>query len=313
MKSSFILLLAFYCYGCSNDQHQNRDLLLSLNQSMDRSNDLINQETKRIQYELSDRLNDPQTHERSLVWQPRAALAKAYSDTLISYLENLKADLVSESGLKLYPHDTVRMDNKEVPAIIFQKRNQESELRRRLETFKKNILNIDSGATLKFEKEINELPGWGNREIENAGYWSLLFKNETIVGSLAILNRYEMDTRVIENKMTKFFYYNTSAIIHRYHKFSVIVSQTADIVKPEETITIEAGVGEFGMESAPLFKINRKTIRLNGSGIASYKLKTPSKPGAYTVPVSVEYYTPDGIRQSMTKDIKYTIFDTTRH
>ncbi|MFT3907836.1 MAG: hypothetical protein QM737_00290 [Ferruginibacter sp.] len=289
--------MIFYCYGCSNNQHRNSDLLLSLNPVINKSNDLIYEDTKRIQQDLLSRLNDPATYQRAMIWQPMAALVRAYSDTLINYLDSLKVKCKSEADHKLH----LRGDE------------QEFKLKRSLENFKKSILSINEEATLEFEKEINTLPGFGNTQTLNEKYWSSRFKDEDIEGSLAILNMFESNTRVIENKMTRFFYYHTFALIHHYHKFSVLFSQTASIVKPGETITIEAGVGEFGMESGPLFKINRKTIKLNESAIASYKLITPAKPGEYTVPVSVEYYTPDGVRQSMIKDIKYTVFDTTRH
>jgi hypothetical protein len=50
-----------------------------------------------------------------------------------------------------------------------------------------------------------------------------------------------------------------------------------------------------------------RIVALKGNALAVYKLKAPSKPGKYYVPVKINYTDQDGSQQTVQKEIEYTV------
>lgn len=98
-------------------------------------------------------------------------------------------------------------------------------------------------------------------------------------------------------------------IIESYHVFQPLIALSSSCVKAGDDIIIEAGIGSFSTESRPRITINGEIIRLNDYGVASYNLKTLNKSGKYSLPVKIEFTTPDGRKDFMTKNISYTVIE----
>ena len=314
MKSRFILLLAFYCYSCSNIDHRDHDLVVSLKQGVDQSSLLIIEKTKTLYESLQEKLYDPVTRQRALIWEPKAEKAKILTDDFVRFVDSLKDAVYNESGLNKNPSDKDREDNTNATNIVFCKNGKEQDLNAKLEGYKEKILAIDQGINRDLKEDIDKiiLP-FHKEEKEKNGYNDLL-KDKSNIMSLLILSSIQNRVRVIESKIVNYCYnYSGPGCILRFDKFSAIVAQSSNILKPGDELTINAGVGSFTRAAAPAISVNGRQLNMNNNDMITYKLKAAAKPGKYIIPVKIEYTNQEGLKERKVYSITYTVFDTTKH
>jgi hypothetical protein len=98
-----------------------------------------------------------------------------------------------------------------------------------------------------------------------------------------------------------------------YESFQALIGLNSSCVKAGDEIEINAGVGSFSTAAQPHFSIDGKLIPANENGIAAYKFKTPLKAGTYSKTVKIEFYKPDGTKESMAKKLDYTVIDPSQN
>lgn len=79
---------------------------------------------------------------------------------------------------------------------------------------------------------------------------------------------------------------------------------------PGETLEITAGMGAFTRTGNPVIKINNQNISLENEALALAKIKVPSKPGKYAVPVEVAYTDPKGMPVVKKIMVQYSVVES---
>jgi hypothetical protein len=314
MKNNFIFIFLIFLFSCKRNDHKNRDLLISLNETIEKSNQLIFEKTKITFGELSGKETDPGSREKALIWQPKAMLIETYTEAYIDFIKQLKNNLIHESALQKNELDPTGMDDIKSVEKIFYREGGESELKKRTEKFRNELLSVDERVKAEFENEIDSTVGFADHFTKKKDHSPLLFQDQTVLYSLAILNRFENNTRQIENKLVTFCYWQVGSLDGHgfFQKFELFVVQESNIVKPGDNVIIHAGIGEIKSEVSPEMRIKGRLLKPDNRGVITYKFKAASQPGAYLVPITIGYSRIDGKRDSMSKNIEYSVFDTTR-
>ena len=78
-------------------------------------------------------------------------------------------------------------------------------------------------------------------------------------------------------------------------------------MQPGEQIEITSGIGSFDSRPDPKVFVYGKQIPLNEHAFAVFKFKAEKKPGKYYVPVKIKYTDQNGRKQSIQKEIEYTV------
>jgi gliding motility-associated protein GldM len=72
----------------------------TVNNSLTKSNSLIDESNKGVSAQLAAMLEDPNTRMKAEIWKPKADSALAISQEVSAYISDLKQKLLVEAGLK---------------------------------------------------------------------------------------------------------------------------------------------------------------------------------------------------------------------
>jgi GldM N-terminal domain len=278
---AFASLLSIALLSCDNGSKTDREIIKAMEESLNRSNKTISFSTEKALVSLEDKLYDWASRERASVWLPKTRKIHDISNDCYSYIEKLK------EGEKI---------SAENAAILFKKLSQ----------YKSDILNIDY--------KIRELFGdtsistnVNSFNIPEARVFDAFIQKSSTKSKYAFLTQLQNDVKNFENRTILFCNEQVGSISDGFETFSAIINQSSNIVEPGKEIEIKAGIGSFSKMMMPSIIINEKEIPLDDSAVSKYKIKTPDKPGNYSVPIKISYTDQDGKKQFIESRIKYTV------
>ena len=171
-----------------------------------------------------------------------------------------------------------------------EKKLRSDSIYKRLVAYEKSVLTIDSSIRLQFQN-------------------SFVFPDE-VIKTVAALTTLQCNIKIFENNVAAYCSSKVGAVdgLGFFDYYSAIISQNSNHLNPGDELIITAGVGTFSKNSQPLIKFNGKNAELGDEGFALYKIKTPSNPGKYNVPVSISWISPlTGRQESAERYIQYTV------
>ena len=138
-----------------------------VDQSLITSNENITNSNETLYKSLEAKLTDPQSAEKTKIWEPKAMQARKYAADMMNYIEGLKVDLKKGADLRMKwdedRKDSVedyREDNLDASTRLFETNGKGKELEAKLKQFKENMLSIDPSIRQQFEKTfpVNVVP-----------------------------------------------------------------------------------------------------------------------------------------------------------
>lgn len=285
-----------------------------VDKSLTNSNEVISASNETIYKSLESKLNDPNSAEKAKIWEPKAMMAKKYSDDLFNYIEGLKFELKKEADLHMIWNEDLkdsvedyRADNLDASTRLFENRGKGEELRKKLEEYRTNMLSIDPMIKKEYEStfQINTVPP-KTLDGKQKDFTQSYFHMTPTVAALTMLSMFQNDVKNAENEIINFCHSQIGAVKVIYDQFAAIVGQSSNYLMPGEKMEISAGVGAFSKSAQPQITINGSSIPVNSEGVASYSV-TASGAGNHSVPVNVTYTKPDGTKESKTFNVQYTV------
>lgn len=305
-KISSISLILSILLSCSKSPNNTKEILSAANFELNLSKKHIESNSAFLYKALNSRLTDPKAKEKATYWYPRSEKVRTIANEIDAYIENLKVGILTKAGLK-NTSDLVNVNDifstrkflsSEIPTL-FAKLKQ-SEL---------DFLKVDESIALNFTNTI-DLTGFYQSSVDSKlnRISETSFKNTNALSAICLLNIFQNRIRITEYELT-YFCYNSSIFVGCGYASGprLIVSQSSTIVKPNETIAITAGIGNFFNEFNPVFLINSIEIPIDPIGVAKKTIKAPSKAGKYTVPVTATYTKLDGTKESNTYNVTFEV------
>lgn len=285
-----------------------------VDKSLITSNENITSSNETLYKSLEAKLADPQSAEKAKIWEPKAMQAKKYSDDMTAYIDGLKLDLKKAADLRMRwdseKKDSVedyRFDNLDASTRLFETKGKGEELRKKLDEYKQNMLNIDPTIKAQFEKSfpVNTVPPL-SLEGKQKDFTQSFFHMTPTVAALTMLSKFQNNIKNAESEVVTYCHSQIGAVKVIYDQFAALVGQSSNYVMPGQQIQITAGVGAYSKAAQPQISINGATSSLDADGRANYTL-TASGAGDHSVPVVVKYVKPDGTTESKSFDVKYTV------
>ena len=87
-------------------------------------------------------------------------------------------------------------------------------------------------------------------------------------------------------------------------RFWPIIVQSSTIVQAGEDLEITAGIGSFTRAAKPEVKINRLNVPIDWTGVTTFKIKAPIKPGKHFIPVELSYTDQEEKKQTIPKIVE---------
>jgi gliding motility-associated protein GldM len=305
---------------------------VTVNNSITKSNGLINDKNALTFKSFAEKLKDPTTQAVAAVWAPKADQAKKLADDMFNYIEGLKTELQTQAGTH-ENHTTgkteINADNLDAAIRLMDKMGKGKELYTKLGDFKKNIIGVLNPGAPEFANNPREQEDLkraienfqksipvdlnvpeshaGNKYSNDANGWIQSYFHMTpAIAALTILSKFQNDVRNSESQIVDFCHKKTGEVKIIYDKFQAIATSNTTYAMPGDDVEITAGVGAFSDAAKPRITINGQSMPLTSDGTAIFKTKA-SGTGEHPVNVVIEFNKPDGSVERVTKTIKYTV------
>lgn len=283
----------------------------TVNNSLIHANEIVDDKNKMVMESFKEKVKDPQTREQAAKWEPLAEKAQSLSNETYKYLEDLKQELKVDAGLTMENgEEHFKEDNMDVPTKLFLEapKKKGPELLKKLEDFKKQLLDLDPEVRKDLEKSLPlDLTVPHTHGSENNKEWDYAYFHMTpVIASITILSKFQNDVRNSEAMVLDNLHKRVGEVKVIFNKFQAIASQSSAYLMPGQELVLTGGVGAFSDAAKPSVSIDGQSVPLNADGVAEYKTNVGG-PGSYTKKMVITYTKPDGTSAQLSKDIQYTV------
>ena len=273
----------------------------TVDKSLVNSNTNIEASNSTLFKSLAAKLSDPTSKANAEKWAPKADQAKKLSAEMMAYIDGLKKELKTSSGLTVEDGvEKYKEDDLNATSRIFDTDKKGKQLDDKLKAYRTAMLNIDPEIKAAFEKNLPV------EVVEGKDATTPNFRMMPTVAAITLLSKWQNNIKNAENQVVTFAHNKIGEVKVIYDKFAAIVGQSSNYVMPGEKVIIKAGVGAYSTAAQPVISINGAGVAVNTEGFAEKEF-TAEGGGERSVAVVVNYTKPDGTKASLPYTIKYTV------
>lgn len=269
-----------------------------------------------ILYEsLRSKMESPETVERASLWFSKSKQVQTLSGNIYNYIDSLKDNLLKETGEEK-ENAIDNNANRKLTAAYFKEQKKSDELYDRLKLYIRDVMNIDKEINKEFQFKLYAF-GMDREGGENDKkiFREVYFDNVSLAEAVLVLSNFQAGIRTDENQLVNYCHdrVNSGGSHSCITRPWPMATLSSSYVKPGEPIEVTVGIGMMNGLLKPSFTINNRSIEMNESGVAVYKINTKNKAGKYAVPVKIQYTQPDGSKSSLSKELEYEVYsDSTK-
>jgi len=274
----------------------------TVDKSLVNSNTNIEASNTTLFKSLAAKLSDPTSKANAEKWAPKADEAKKLSAAMMAYIDGLKKELKTASGLTIEEdgNEKYKEDDLNATSRIFDTEKKGKELDDKLKAYRAAMLNIDPEIRKQFETTL-PVEVDANKDATTPN-----FRMMPTVAAITLLSKWQNNIKNAENQVVTFAHNKIGEVKVIYDKFAAIVGQSSNYVMPGEKVKITAGVGAYSTAAQPVISIGGAGVAVNAEGFAEKEF-TAEGGGERSIAVVVNYTKPDGLKASLPYTIKYTV------
>ncbi len=276
----------------------------TVNTSLVKSNENLESSNETLFKSLAAKLSDPQVDKTLLAkWTTNAQTAQKYSNDFNAYVDDLKHQLKTMSGLKKGENgeEDFKLDDLNASSNLMDNAKKGKELDEKLKAYRAAMLGIDPEIATAFATNFPI-----EVDTKNDDATTKSFRMMPTVAAVTLLSKYQNNIKNSENQVVRFCHNKIGEVKVVYNKFAAIVGQSSNYLMPGDKMKITAGVGAFSTQAQPSITIGGAGVPVNADGVAEREF-TADGGGAKSVPVNVTYTKPDGTKESKSYTIEYTV------
>lgn len=274
-----MLIVLVVLMGCKDSDKNSSLIFEELNESLERSNRSIRYSTLEAIQVLKDKLKKPEMAEKGTYWLGKASLAATFTVKILDSIDNVSMKITKSEN------DDARL---KYDSLIHQISIN----------YKDSILNYDSLIIKEFKNRIQ--------------FFDSNSHSSSDIGKTKLfINKLKNDIVNIENMVVVYCKNQVGAVDGEgfYRTFQAIAAINSSKLRVGDKLIVTAGIGVFNTKAKPDITINGKKTLLNENGVAEYITKVGKKIGKRNINVKISYTAADGIRDSLNKDIEYTVVE----
>ncbi|MGZ8538525.1 MAG: type IX secretion system motor protein PorM/GldM [Flavisolibacter sp.] len=280
----------------------------TVNASINNANGVLTANNNNIYSSFATKLADAKTAEKAKIWMPKAVQAQKMSNEVYQFIEQLKESLKKEAGYDPKKDSTSWTDNLDASTRLMDKQGKGDELRKKLESYKKNLLAIDPEIGKEFA---NKLPidltvpksQTGNM---NPSWTTNYFHMTPAIAATTILSKFQNDVKSAEHQIVTYCHAKVDAVAVRFDKYGFVGGLSSSYLMPGEKVTVYSGLGATSSAAQPQITINGRPVGLNADGLATAEFDAGGT-GSHTINVLIKYQDQDGVTKTIPKTLEYTV------
>ncbi len=279
----------------------------TVNKTLDNANNVLVGNNNAIYSSFEEKINDPKTKAKAEIWKPKADQARQLAQTAYARIEKLKETIKTEAGYKPGNKDSLGYEaNLDAATRVMSNQGEGPKLHTELTKLKQDLLNIDPEIKQAFE---NKLPidlstppsQTGNK---NNSWTTNYFHMTPAIAAITILNKFQNDIKNSENQIVSFCHNKIGEVAVRFDKYGFVGGLSSSYLMPGEKLKVYAALGATSSGATPEISINGRPVSANADGIAETEFPVA---GSGKVNVVIRYKDQDGIDQTITKALDYTV------
>jgi gliding motility-associated protein GldM len=282
-----------------------------VNNSLITSNQNISVSNNTLYQSLKEKMDDPKSHEKAAIWEPRAMEARRISASMDTYLDSLKLALKKSADLKMKwdGKDSVedyRTDNLDASTRMFETNGEGVVLKKRLEDYKQAMLNIDPSIKAQFASTfpVNTTPP-KTEEGKQKDFTQTFFHMTPTIAALTILSKFQNNVKNAENMVVTYCHSQIGAVEVHMDKVGILVGQNSNYLMPGQQLTVTTGVGAYSSSVKSNISINGQPVNMvNGQG--EYKT-TVGGAGEHTIQINGSFTNENGVAVPVHQTVNYTV------
>jgi len=281
----------------------------TVNKSLENTNATVDKSTATIMKSLEDKMTDPTTAAKAIIWKPKADQVVSYSKAVYSYIQSLKDQILKEAGGDPNdPSKKFKEDNLDIVTRILIEKGAGKKLETMLKDYRANVLGVDPEINKEFATTLPINLDKPKTESRAGKTWEgAYFHMVPTVAGLTILSKFQMDIKTSENRIVQFCHNKVGEVIVRFDTFTAFAATNSSYVMPGDDMEITAGVGAFSKAALPDITIDGQAIAISADGTAHKPMKASSALGKHSVNVVIKYKDQEGKDQVMSKKIDYEV------
>jgi hypothetical protein len=172
------------------------------------SSDHISRNTMSMIEKFRNYSDNPAVSEKTITMLDNMERVRKITSNTIEYLDELKRNLKIEAGLRLVNmKETYNEDDFNVVTDIFKSKKKGIELYEHLIKYQTNILQInpDLYVALKSSYYFFDFFSMSQEKLAR-DFTNTYFDNINAISAMAVINKFENDVRLYENKAVSFFF-----------------------------------------------------------------------------------------------------------
>ncbi len=279
------------------------DAFKTVDSSLVTSNNNIEISNQTLFKSFENKKKDEQTRANAEIWGAKADQAKKLSEEMNQYLEDLKLELKTASGLHKTEDgkEEYKLDDLNASSRLMDTEKKGKALDDKLREYRTKMLAIDSSINTQFKDIFPVEVSADGKDNTTAS-----FRMMPTVAAITLLSKLQNNVKNAENQVVTFAHNKIGEVKIIYDQFAAIVGQSSNYVMPGEKVTVTAGVGAFSTAAKPEISIGGASAALNADGVAVREF-TAEGAGERSIPVTVSFYKPDGTKETKTYPMKYTV------
>ncbi|HSN59970.1 MAG TPA: hypothetical protein VLR49_03480, partial [Ferruginibacter sp.] len=272
----------------------------TVDKSLVNSNTNIEASNNTLFKSLEKKKSDPTSKVLAEIWAPKADQAKKLSSEMMTYIEALKLELKTASGLTMEEGvEKYKEDDLNATSRIFDTEKKGKVLDDKMKAYKAAILAIDPEIKSAFE---TSLPV---DVVEGKDGTTHNFRMMPTVAAITLLSKMQNNIKNSENQVVTFAHNKIGEVALRMDESAVLVGQSSNYVMPGEEVTITAGVGSYSSQGGTTINIGGQNVPVvAGQGSAKF---TASGGGVQKRQVTVTYLDQNKKPQTKTVEVEYTV------
>jgi hypothetical protein len=306
----------------------------TVNNSLERSNTVIDQKNNLTYKAFNDALGDAKTQAQAKIWGTPALEVQRQSSAFSAYLETLKTNLQKESGLKTVDgKPEYNIGDLDAATRMMDQGGHGPKLYDSLRKYRLRLLALidpsnpmyadanlsdsnktdmrkaeaDFAARLPIDTHVPETETGEANTKDTAENWTIRYFHMTpTVAALTILSKFESDVKNSESQIVDYLHSKIGEVKIRYDKQDAIVEPSATYVMPGDEMKITAGIGAFSSTAKPTITFDGAGEPVGDEGTAVKTFKA-SGSGPHQVTVHIDYFKPDGSLGHANEVVKYDV------
>lgn len=254
-------------------------------------------------------------------WKDKADLVKEKTEAMISYIAQMKENLIKESGYKpineenpLLPDefhyvtesgDSLEITNEQdlnVPSEFMITQGNAAELKESIAEYRNSLISLIGEDDVELKENILQALNTPDPPVnlkeggENKSWETQRFQDKPLIAVLTLLSKIQIDVKNSEANLINYLFAQIDAGSFKFNKLGARVIPNSSVILQGDEYVAEVFLAAEDTTQQPEIIINGRPAQVT-DGKATFRMK-PSESGTFSWSGLIKYKTPEGIIQN---------------